>query len=143
MCACDGAAVCCDECLPPSPHSVCLIRFASLCHSRCPTHNISLSCVQVDRISIEAPFCLVFNDCEHRPADGQPPEVEAVLARRNKLEHLQRNIECIVLRQANRNARSKSTCAKMATINSVQSKQMSSSRALVLHCTQSNLVHYP
>ena len=40
-----------------------------------------LTVVQVDRISIEASFCSSFNDREHRPADGQPAEVEAVLAR--------------------------------------------------------------
>ena len=72
-------------------HLVCLTLPLTLFKSQ------YLSRVQVDRISIEASFCSVFNDCEHRPADGQPPEVEAVLARRNKLEHLQRNIECIVL----------------------------------------------
>ena len=40
-----------------------------------------LTVVQVDRISLEASFCSFFNDREHRPADGQPAEVEAVLAR--------------------------------------------------------------
>ena len=33
-----------DGCLLPSSHSVCLIRFVSLCHSRCPNRSISLSC---------------------------------------------------------------------------------------------------
>ena len=40
-----------------------------------------LTVVQVDRISLEASFCSSFNDREHRPADVQPAEVEAVLAR--------------------------------------------------------------
>ena len=96
------AAVCCHvhvtvlQCAVMSACSHPLTRCVSSGLSHSATHAVQIAIchcrVQVDRISIEASFCSVFNDREHRPADGQPPEVEAVLARRNKLEHLQRNI---------------------------------------------------
>ena len=111
LCGVLKAAVCCHvrvtvlQCAVMSACSHPLTRCVSSGLSHSATHAVQIAVsrcrVQVDRISIEASFCSVFNDREHRPADGQPPELEAVLARPSKLEHLQRNIECIVLTGVN------------------------------------------